>query len=205
MEIIGLKLGEARSNAYVVSENKQCFIIDPGYEGPEIIEYIKSRKLVPQFIYITHGHYDHIGGVKQLKELYHIPVYAPLKDKVWLTDTVYNHYPYDIPVDQYVVDGDQIDFGKHVFTVIETPGHSEGSTALYHAPYLFSGDTLFADFIGATHFPFGDYETMMTSIQQKLLTLPDDTVVYPGHGPQTTIGHEKVHNPYLKNIKDALK
>src|SRR5690554_3985005 len=114
MEIIGLKLGEARSNTYVVSENKQCFIIDPGYEGPEIIEYIKSRKLVPQFIYITHGHYDHTGGVKQLKELYHIPVYAPLKDKVWLTDTVYNHYSYDIPVDQYVVDGDQIDFGKHV-------------------------------------------------------------------------------------------
>jgi len=198
MEIIGLKLGEARSNAYVVSENKQCFIIDPGYEGTEIIEYIKSRKLDPQFIYITHGHHDHTGGVKQLKDLYHIPVYAPLKDKIWMTDTVYNYFPYEIPVDQYVVDGDQIDFGSHVFTVIETPGHSDGSTALYHAPYLFSGDTLFFETIGRVDIPFANMDTLLESIKTKLLILPDKTVVYPGHGKPTSIGHEKENNPYLK-------
>jgi len=198
MEIIGLKLGEARSNAYVVSENKQCFIIDPGYEGSEIIEYIKSRKLDPQFIYITHGHHDHTGGVKQLKELYHIPVYAPLKDKVWLTDTIYNYFPYEIPVDQYVVDGDQIDFGRHVFTVIETPGHSEGSTSLYKAPWLFSGDTLFFETIGRIDIPLANMDDLLNSIQTKLLPLPDKTIVYPGHGKQTTIGHEKKHNPFLK-------
>src|SRR5690554_123889 len=195
MEIIGLKLGEARSNAYVVSENKQCFIIDPGYEGPEIIEYIKSRKLDPQFIYITHGHHDHTGGVKQLKDLYHIPVYAPLKDKVWMTDSVYNYFPYDIPVDQYVVDGDQIDFGKHVFTVIETPGHSEGSTALYSAPNIFSGDTLFFETIGRVDIPYASMDQLIESIKTKLLTLPDKTVVYPGHGKPTSIGHEKKYNP----------
>ncbi|MFA7417028.1 MAG: MBL fold metallo-hydrolase [Acholeplasma sp.] len=198
MEIIGLKLGEARSNAYVVSENKQCFIIDPGYEGSEIIEYIKTRKLDPQFIYITHGHHDHTGGVKQLKELYHIPVYAPLKDKVWLTDTIYNYFPYEIPVDQYVVDGDQIDFGRHVFTVIETPGHSKGSTSLYKAPWLFSGDTLFFETIGRIDIPLANMDDLLNSIQTKLLPLPDKTIVYPGHGKQTTIGHEKKHNPFLK-------
>lgn len=198
MEIIGLKLGEARSNAYVVSENKQCFIIDPGYEGSEIIEYIKSRKLDPQFIYITHGHHDHTGGVKQLKEHYHIPVYAPLKDKVWMTDTVYNYFAYEIPVDQYVVEGDKIDFGRHVFTVIETPGHSEGSTALYNEPFLFCGDTLFFESIGRTDIPFGDEEVLMDTIRTKLLTLPDKTVVYPGHGKPTTIGYEKENNPFLK-------
>jgi len=198
MEIIGLKLGEARSNAYVVSENKQCFIIDPGYEGSEIIEYIKTRKLDPQFIYITHGHHDHTGGVKQLKELYHIPVYAPLKDKVWLTDTIYNYFPYEIPVDQYVVDGDQIDFGRHVFTVIETPDHSKGSTSLYKAPWLFSGDTLFFETIGRIDIPLANMDDLLNSIQTKLLPLPDKTIVYPGHGKQTTIGHEKKHNPFLK-------
>ena len=198
MEIIGLKLGEARSNAYVVSENKQCFIIDPGYEGPEIIEYIKSRKLDPQFIYITHGHHDHTGGVKQLKDLYHIPVYAPLKDKVWMTDTVYNYFPYEIPVDQYVVDGDQIDFGKHVFKVIETPGHSEGSTALYNAPYLFSGDTLFFETVGRVDIPYANMDDLLDSIRTKLFTLPDQTIVYPGHGKPTTIEHEKHHNPFIK-------
>src|SRR5690554_315301 len=198
MEIIGLKLGEARSNAYVVSENKQCFIIDPGYEGSEIIEYIKTRKLDPQFIYITYGHHDHIGGVKQLKELYHIPVYAPLKDKVWLTDTIYNYFPYEIPVDQYVVDGDQIDFGRHVFTVIETPDHSKGSTSLYKAPWLFSGDTLFFETIGRIDIPLANMDDLLNSIQTKLLPLPDKTIVYPGHGKQTTIGHEKKHNPFLK-------
>ncbi|WP_025725192.1 MBL fold metallo-hydrolase [Acholeplasma granularum] len=205
MEIIALKLGHVRSNAYVVSEGKQCFIIDPGFEGTEIIEYIKSRKLDPQFIYITHGHMDHTGGVKQLKEIYHIPIYAPLKDKVWLTDTIYNYYPYDIPVDQYVVDGDKIDFGKHVFEVIETPGHSEGSTSLYAAPYLFSGDTLFFETIGRTDIPFANEEVLIDSIKNRLFTLPDKTFVYPGHGKQTSIGHEKLNNPFLKERSTDLE
>lgn len=198
MEIIGLKLGEARSNAYVVSEGKQCFIIDPGYEGPEIIEYIKSRKLDPQFIYITHGHHDHTGGVKQLKDMYHLPVYAPLKDKVWMTDTIYNYFPYDIPVDQYVVEGDTIEFAGKEFSVIETPGHSEGSTSLYAAPHLFSGDTLFFENVGRVDIPFADMDVLIDSVKNKLLTLPDKTIVYPGHGKQTTIKHEKQNNPFIK-------
>lgn len=198
MEIIGLKLGEIRTNSYVVSEGKACFIVDPGFEGSAIIDYIKSRKLDPQFIYITHGHHDHTGGVKQLKELYHIPVYAPLKDKLWMTDTIYNYWPYEIPVDQFVVEDDEIDFEKHVFKVIETPGHSEGSTALYCAPNVFSGDTLFFEAIGITNIPFANEDVLKDTILNKLYTLPDDTNVYPGHGKPTTIGYEKLNNPIIK-------
>ncbi len=204
MEIIGLKLGDIRSNAYVVSVGKECFIIDPGFESTVVIEYIKSRKLDPQFIYITHGHHDHTGGVKQLKELYHIPVYAPLKDKIWMGDTVYNYWPYEIPVDQYVVENDVIEFGKQIFRVIETPGHSQGSTALYCAPHLFTGDTLFFEAIGRTDIPFANLELLKESIQNKLLLLPDETIVYPGHGKQTTIGHEKAFN-YFEKLEASTK
>ncbi|CDR30592.1 hydroxyacylglutathione hydrolase [Acholeplasma oculi] len=200
MEIIGLKLGDVRSNAYVVSEGKQCFIIDPGFEGTEIVDYIKSRKLEPQFIYITHGHHDHTGGVKQLKELYHIPVYAPLKDKIWMTDTIYNYWQYDISVDQFVVEDDLIEFGKHEFRVIETPGHSEGSTCLYSKPFLFSGDTLFFETIGRTDIPFANQDVLVDSIKNKLFTLPDDTICYPGHGKSTTIKHEKANNQVMLQL-----
>ncbi|HEY8405578.1 MAG TPA: MBL fold metallo-hydrolase, partial [Acholeplasma sp.] len=153
MEIVQFKLGEIKSNCYVISEDKDCFIIDPGFESSIIIDYIKQSKLNPQFIYITHGHFDHTGGAKQLKELYHIPVYAPLKDKIWMQDSVYNRWMYDIPVDQWVIDGDEIDFNEHIFKVIETPGHSKGSTALYESPNLFVGDTLFYESVGRTDIP----------------------------------------------------
>jgi len=198
MEIVQLKLGDLRSNCYVISEGKECFIIDPGYETTIVSDYIKSSKLNPQFIYITHGHFDHTGGVKQLKNLYHIPVYAPLGDKIWMQDTIYNRWMYDIPVDQFVIDGDEIDFAGHLFKVIETPGHSKGSTALYEVPNIFVGDTLFFEGVGRTDIPFADFDELKESIL-KLYQLPDNTVVFPGHGKQTTIGYEKLNNPYVKN------
>lgn len=197
MEIVQFKLGEIKSNCYVISEDKDCFIIDPGFESSIIIDYIKQSKLNPQFIYITHGHFDHTGGAKQLKELYHIPVYAPLKDKIWMQDSVYNRWMYDIPVDQWVIDGDEIDFNEHIFKVIETPGHSKGSTALYESPNLFVGDTLFYESVGRTDIPFSNFEELKDSIL-KLYELPDYVVVYPGHGKPTTIAHEKEHNPFVK-------
>lgn len=198
MQIIRLELGDLKSNTYIITVNKQCFIIDPGFEADKIIDYIKSKKLVPQFIYITHGHYDHTGAVKTIKEHYHIPVYAPLKDKIWMSDSVYNHWKEPIPVDQFVVENDKIEFEGLFFEVIETPGHSEGSTSLYCAPHLFTGDALFKESIGRTDFPFGNYQQLLDSITKKLYTLPDDTICYPGHGESTTIGHEKEHNPFTK-------
>lgn len=198
MDIKSIRLGDLRTNAYIVSKGKQCFIIDPGFEPSEIIEYIKTKKLEPQFIYITHGHHDHVGGVRELKDLYHIPVYAPLKDKIWMSDTIYNYWPYEIPVDQFVIENDIIDFEDYQFRVIETPGHSEGSTALYAAPYLFGGDTLFYESIGRTDIPFASEEKILDTIKNKLFTLPDETKVFPGHGKPTTIFHEKINNPFIK-------
>lgn len=198
MEIISIKLGDIRTNAYiVVNNNSECFIVDPGFESSSIIDYLKSKKIEPQFIYITHGHHDHTGGVKQLKELYHIPVYAPLLDKVWLKDPNYNYWPFEIPVDQFVVDGDIIEFDNKEFKVIETPGHSEGSTALYYPPYLFSGDTLFFESVGRTDIPFSNFEDLKNTILNKLYKLPNNTIVYPGHGKETSIGYEKENNPII--------
>ncbi len=197
MEIISFKLGDIRTNAYIFIDQNQCFIIDPGFESSAIIEYIRNYKLEPEFIYITHGHHDHTGGVKQLKEEYHIPVYAPLKDKIWLTNTPYNYWPFEIPVDQFVVDGDEIEFMGKMFKVIETPGHSEGSTALYYPPYLFAGDTLFFESVGRTDLPFSNYDDLKKSIINKLYKLPNNTIVYPGHGKETSIGYEKENNPIV--------
>jgi hydroxyacylglutathione hydrolase len=110
---------------------------------------------------------------------------------------VYNRWMYDIPVDQWVIDGDEIDFNEHIFKVIETPGHSKGSTALYESPNLFVGDTLFYESVGRTDIPFSSFEELKDSIL-KLYELPDYVVVYPGHGKPTTIAHEKEHNPFVK-------
>lgn len=198
MEVYCLKLGELKSNTYIVSVGKQCFIIDPGFEADKILEFIKSKKLQPQFIYITHGHHDHTGAAKNIKEVYHIPVYAPLKDKVWMIDNIYNYWPFEVPVDQYVVEGDEIEFEGLMFKVIEVPGHSEGSTALYSSPYAFVGDTLFFQAIGRTDIPFSNHQVLIESIKTKLFTLPDDTIIYPGHGKETTVLHEKIYNPFFK-------
>ena len=143
MEITRFSLGSLRSNCYIVSEEKRAFIIDPGYESDEVLKYIKKNELQIEAIYITHGHPDHVGGVKQLKDTFMVPVYAPLKDRIWMGKSSYNQIGYEIPVDTWVRDLDHINLLDHVFTVYEVPGHSEGSTVLHTDHILFSGDTLF--------------------------------------------------------------
>jgi len=190
-------LGSIASNCYIVSKNNQCFIIDPGFESPLVIDYLKENNLTPEFIYVTHGHFDHIGGVNQLSSLYKIKVYAPKLDMIWFEQNDYNYTGKKVDVDVWVNDNDTIKFLDYQFKVILTPGHSAGSTALYHHPHLFSGDTLFKQGIGRTDLPFGSFQQLQLSIKQ-LYQLPDDTIVYPGHGPTTTIEFEKKYNPYIR-------
>lgn len=197
MEIRQIRLGEIKSNCYVVSKNNKAMIIDPGFESDLVIKYLYEEKLEPVLIYVTHGHFDHCGGVKQLKEYYNLPVYAPKKDEIWMNESSYNRWLYPIPVDHWVTKNDTIEFLDMSFTILETPGHSEGSTALYHAPYLFGGDTLFYESIGRTDLPFASFDTIKKSIL-KLYKLPDKTIIYPGHGRPTTILHEKENNPFVK-------
>ncbi|CCV64150.1 Zn-dependent hydrolase [Alteracholeplasma palmae J233] len=200
MEIKQIKLGSIRSNCYVVSHLGKAMIIDPGFEDTQVIDYLTQENLEPTLIYVTHGHFDHCGGVKQLKELYHIPVYAPLKDKIWMTDNAYNRWLYDIPVDFWITGKDSISFSGLEFKILETPGHSEGGTMLYLAPYLFGGDTLFFESIGRTDIPFSSLDVLLDTIRNLYKILPDNTTIYPGHGRPTTISHEKQNNPFVRGV-----
>jgi len=198
MEITKFQLGSYRSNCYIVSEENKAFIIDPGYESDEIVKFIKKNELIIEAIYITHGHLDHVGGVRQLKLEFNPTVYAPFKDKIWMGKSSYNQIGYEIPVDVFVKDLDELTFLNKRFVVYETPGHSEGSTVLYTDNILFTGDTLFYQSIGRTDIPLSDSKSIYHSIKRIYNLFDDDVICYPGHGRETDIGHEKNFNPFVR-------
>ncbi|TNF08900.1 MAG: MBL fold metallo-hydrolase [Bacillota bacterium] len=191
-------LGEIRSKCYILYEEGLAFVIDPGYESDEVLSFLDEEKLIVVKIYLTHGHPDHVGGVKRIKDIYDAVVYAPEKDKIWLKMSVYNRIGYEIPVDVWVKDLDMISFIGQEFVVYETPGHSMGSTVLYGQDLLFSGDTLFFQSIGRTDIPLADSQALYKSVKRIYQLFTDETVVYPGHGKPTTIGHEKEFNPFVR-------
>jgi hydroxyacylglutathione hydrolase len=199
MNIEKIQLGDYRTNCYIISNDGDAMVIDPGFESEEIIHYLKENLLALQAIYITHGHHDHVGGVRHLKELYNCMVFAPQKDKIWLGKSSYNRIGHVIPVDQFVNHGDTIDVLGKTWTVYETPGHTEGSTALYCDGHLFSGDTLFFESIGRSDLPLSNPKALHNSIKNIYQWFEDETIVYPGHGKTTTIVHEKMNNPYINH------
>lgn len=198
MEIMRFSLGNLKSNCYILSEANQAIIIDPGYESDDVIRYINKQNLNVEAIYITHGHFDHVGGVKQLKDLFNCKVYAPIKDKIWMGKTSYNQLGYEVPVDLWVKDLDTFEALGLLFTVYETPGHSEGSTVLSVDHVLFSGDTLFFQSIGRTDIPLSDPQVIYRSVKRIYQLFDEDIMVYPGHGRPTDIGHEKKFNPFVR-------
>jgi hydroxyacylglutathione hydrolase len=198
MEIVRFSLGSLRSNCYIVSDHGEALVIDPGYESDEVMKYIQKNMLSVEGIYLTHGHPDHVGGVKQIKSVYHTKVYAPIKDKIWMGKSSYNQIGYEIPVDHFVHHGDTLQWLGKTWTVYDTPGHSEGSTVLFSPGVLFTGDTLFYESIGRTDIPLADSVHIQHSLRRILEWFEDDTVCYPGHGRSTTILHERNHNPYIK-------
>lgn len=201
MRIKRFTLGPVQSNCYVIDLNNQAMVIDPGYESDILIKYLKQENLDLKIIYITHGHFDHIGGVNQLKAFYpNATVYAPYLDLELLDPDFMIQNVAKVHVDFYMKEESfkELIFQNMVFKVLYTPGHSKGSTALYCDKILFSGDTLFRGSVGRTDFYLGDFEALEQSIKTKFYTLPEDTTVYPGHGFQTTILQEKHTNPFVK-------
>lgn len=205
MEIEILEVSPFLVNCYLIwsKEEKIGVIIDPGDEDQMILERIGKIDFQPKAILLTHGHADHIAAVEPLIKKLDIPLYIGKGDEHMLASPSGNisamvglqiTCP---PADHVLKDSDVISFGSLKFSVFSTPGHTQGGICYFIENSLFCGDTLFNGSIGRTDLPGGDYSQLINSINQNILSLPDDIICYPGHGPRTTVGDERKHNPFL--------
>ncbi len=205
-----ITLGMCATNCFYIyreGEEKAIFI-DPADRGDYLYEQMRSKGLQVEVILLTHGHFDHFAGADELRTLSGAKIYALDKEKDLITDPEANvSYPFTgksltIRVDGYFKDGDVLEYGGKSCKVIATPGHTVGGCSFYfeEGHMLFSGDTLFAESVGRTDLPTGDMGQLLRAIQEKLYVLPEDTRVYPGHGPGTDIGHEKAYNPFVGEV-----
>jgi hydroxyacylglutathione hydrolase len=199
-----------QENTYILSdETGECAIVDAGCysenEYVQLFEYITSENLKPVLFIQTHGHVDHLLGALKVSEHYKLPIWAH-KDELGIIAQVIEHgavFGFDVnpvpKIENFLEESVLVKFGNSEMKVFHIPGHSKGSVAFYSQKdkFVITGDVLFKGSIGRTDLPGGDYDLIMKSIFTKLLTLPDDTMVYPGHGPSSTIGIEKRSNPFL--------
>jgi hydroxyacylglutathione hydrolase len=191
-------------NTYLLYNDRNCIIIDPGSQLEELKDYILSEVLTVQAIIATHGHIDHVAGAKPLKNEYNVPFYInekenPVLQTLPMQAQLFGVSGASLPeVDENLPEEGDITIGDFTFTCLFTPGHSPGSISLLYKDFLFSGDALFNLSIGRTDLIGGNYEDLIQSIRMRLLTLPDETYVLSGHGPETSIGYEKKNNPFLQ-------
>jgi len=210
MEIDRLVLGSYQTNCYILREDESaedCLVVDTGIEAGGLIDFLDERKLNPVAVVLTHGHADHITGVEMLRGKFpDIKVFIHKLDAEMLTGALSNlslmagmKFSTD-PADFTLEDGGVVEQAGVKLKVLHAPGHTPGGICLYSEDegVVFSGDTLFCDGVGRTDFPGGSMTRLLKSIREKLLVLPEETVVYPGHGPVTTVAQEKANNPYLQ-------
>ncbi len=206
LKIGKITLGQVMTNCYFVYREGEKGIIffDPADNGKYIYDKLTEKGFEFEAILLTHGHYDHILGADELRKLSGAKIYALEPEHVLLEDPYVNlsanmHRGITLKADGFFNDGDELEYGEKKCKVIATPGHTVGSCCFFfeEAGLLVAGDTLFAESIGRTDFPTGKMRQLITSVEEKLFVLPEDTKVYPGHGPATTIGHEKTYNPFF--------
>lgn len=203
-----MPLGPVQTNAYFLWNNDlECLIIDPGSESQKIFSFVNEHKLKPVAVLLTHAHYDHIGAVDEVRNKWNIPVYIHKKEQDWLVDPLLNlsaRTPFSDEIvlkraDEVITGEGDLSIGSFKLKVFETPGHSPGSVSYYveSEQLIFSGDALFEGSIGRTDLPGGNHEILIKSIHNKLLVLPEETLVLSGHGRETTIQQEMDTNPFL--------
>ncbi len=207
-QVVQIPVGMLRSNCYLLygSESRQTAIIDPGDEGEIILRTIRELNLIPSIVLLTHGHGDHIGAVGLIKEQYQIPVAIHWEEAQMLTDAranlsgLFGEPILSPPADRLLKDGDRVELDGRWIDVLHTPGHSPGGISLLIGDCLFTGDALFKETVGRTDLPGGSHVRLIRGIREKILTLKDEVIIYPGHGPATTVGEERRNNPYLQEI-----
>ncbi len=200
-----------QENTYILYNNERnAVIIDPGCyfdeERDTLLSFIDTKKLKPVLLLNTHCHLDHVFGNKWVAETFNLVLHIHANEQNVLALAPSSGLMFNLPFDNYtgkvqlIKENEQIRLDNHVLEIFFTPGHSPGSVCFYNKAdnYIIGGDVLFQESIGRTDIPGGDHQTLLTSIREKLFVLPDATVVHPGHGPSTTIGHEKKYNPFLQ-------
>ncbi len=213
MHIYKLAVGPFEMNAYIVAEGTggHCLLIDPGDEPERITEKIARHRLKPERILITHAHIDHIRHLKTIQEQLQVPLFMheddlPLLENINEQALFFDLNTSGVPeVHGFVRDNEEIAIGSLRIKIMHVPGHSPGGICLQADNHLFAGDVLFKESIGRTDLYGGNFEQLRNSIKEKLLTLPDETIVHPGHGDDTTIGHEKLRNPFLRDLDNPEK
>jgi glyoxylase-like metal-dependent hydrolase (beta-lactamase superfamily II) len=204
-------LGPVMANCYLLYDesSRHGVVVDPGAEPDRVLSRIGELGLQVEAILLTHAHFDHIGAVEPVREKTGAPVYIHRLEGDWLTDPRKNGsglWPGMEPIrcreaDHHLDGGESLVFFGQTFRVLHTPGHSPGSVTYALDGLVLSGDVLFAGSIGRTDLPGGDFDTLMRSIHDQLMVLPEETRVYPGHGPETTVGREQEANPYLHGFR----
>ncbi len=200
-------VGPVMTNCYfaVNQDTKEVLIVDPGDAAQALIKKANEKKLIPKAVLLTHGHYDHASAAEAVAKAFDIPVYAEEHEKETLETPAINlcgmmgAHGVVFHADVYVKDGDVLDLAGFSIQVLHTPGHTKGGCCYYleQEKVVFSGDTLFNSSVGRTDFPGGSASTLLRSIEEKLMHMPGETQVFPGHNETTTIGWERQYNPFL--------
>lgn len=201
-----LVVGALETNCYLAfcPETRISAVIDPGADPEKIIQAIAELELKPVLLINTHGHVDHVGANKDIKDKYSVPLCIHEADQKMLGSVLQSGLSFLLgakaspEADRFLEDGEILDIGHQQLAVIHTPGHSPGSISLKSNGLIFTGDTLFSGGVGRTDLPGGSWKELEKSINERILRFPDDVLILPGHGPTTTVGQERADNPFLQ-------